>query len=361
MTEDFVTRLRLQLREAALREERRRPVARRLAHTHQPAVAAPVAAALAVAVVAAVVALGALALRGEPAPTTPRLLGSYPVASGLSSLAPAFGAVWTADPIRGAVVRVDPATRRVRARIPVPGEARVAAGAGAVWALAGDLLYAGDKGPVRLLRIDPATNRVVARIPMRGPGGKRFGPLDLQVEGDAVWVVGVAGALRVDPRRNLPDRFVPIARPARGTVTDGDSVWVLTAGGRLRRLDSRTGRVTSDIRTAAPAGSRLFWGRDGTLALVGASQIALLERANGRLLWRTTLPGDIRYAFADGDVLWAQLSRDSAGPDQLVRLDAGSGRRLGHIDLPEPGVAGIAKVGREIWVATPGGRIVVVG
>ena len=268
--------------------------------------------------------------------------------------------MWTADPIRGEVLRIDPATRRVRARIPVPGEARVATGAGAVWALAGDLLYAGDQGPVRLLRIDPATNRVVARIPMRGPAGERFGPLDLQVDGDAVWVVGAAGALRVDPRRNVPDRFVPIAEPARGTVTDGDSVWVLTAAGRLRRLDALTGRVTSEVRVRAPVDARLFWGRDGTLTLIGANAIALLERANGRALWRTTLPGDIRYAIADGDVLWAQVSNDSAAPDQLVRLDAGSGRRLGHVDLPEPGVTGIARVGREVWVATPGGTIVVV-
>ena len=59
-------------------------------------------------------------------------------------------------------------------------------------------------------------------------------------------------------------------------------------------------------------------------------------------------------------MLWAQVSNDSAAPDQLVRLDAGSGRRLGHVDLPEPGVTGIARVGREVWVATPGGRIVVV-
>lgn len=79
----------------------------------------------------------------------------------------------------------------------------------------------------------------------------------------------------------------------------------------------------------------------------------------GRALWRTALAGGVRFSIADGDVLWAQVSRDSAGPDQLFRLEAGSGR-LGHVALPEPGVTGIARVGREVWVATPGGRIVVV-
>jgi streptogramin lyase len=359
MTEDFVTQLRLQLREAALREERRRPVSRRVARLLLPG-AGPAAAALAAALLALVAALGVLALRGEPEPVAPKLVGTYPVASGLSTLAPAFGAVWTADPISGEVLRIDPATRRVRARIPVPGEARVATGAGAVWVLAGDLLYAGDQGPVWLLRIDPATNRVVARVPLRSPAGKRFGPLDLQVDGGRVWVIGAAGALRIDPRRNAPDRFVPLAEPVRGTVPDGDRVWVLTAAGRLRELDARTGRVASEARVRTPADSRLFGGRRGTLTLISANAIALLERANGRAVWRTTLPGDIRYAIGDGDVLWVQVSRDSAGLDQLFRLDAGSGRRLGHVALPEPGVTGIARVGREVWVATPGGRIVVV-
>lgn len=156
-------------------------------------------------------------------------------------------------------LRIDPATRRVRARIPVPGDARVATGAGAVWALAGDLLYAADQGPVRLLRIDPATNRVVARIPMRSPAGERFGPLDLQVDGTRC----------------------------------GSSAWP------------------------------------------------------GRALWRTALPGDVRFSIADGDVLWAQVSRDSAGPDQLFRLDAAPA--AGSATSPCPSPASPASPG-------PGGR-----
>src|SRR5215218_6788528 len=99
MTEDFVTQLRLQLREAALREERRAPFARRLARARRGLPGPlPVAAALAVALLALAVALGAVALRGEPEPAAPRVVGTYAVASGLSPLAPGFGAVWTADP-----------------------------------------------------------------------------------------------------------------------------------------------------------------------------------------------------------------------------------------------------------------------
>jgi hypothetical protein len=361
MTEDFVTQLRLQLREAALKEERRSPVALRVVRARRGLPSpAPVAAALAAVLLALVVALGALALRGEPEPTAPKVIGSYHVAAELSPLAPGFGAVWTADPNRGQILRIDPATRRVVARIPIGAEARVATGAGAVWALAGDLQYGGDKGPLRLLRIDPETNRIVGRIPMRTPAGKPFGPLELQVDQGVVWVVGGAGALRVDPRRNVADRFVALSDATRGAVTDGEGVWVLTVDGRLRRLDALSGRAMGQVRVRMPADAHLFPAGPGTLALIGDNQIALLDVPSGRRLWQTTLAGEVRYSLADDDMLWVDVSRAPVEPEYLVRLDADSGRPRGQVALPEPGVAGMAKVGRDIWVATPGGNIVVV-
>jgi hypothetical protein len=362
MSQDFVTRLQLQLREAALREERRTSVARRVIRARRQLPGpGPVAAALAAVLLALAVALGALELRGEPEPAAPKVLRSFRVATSLSSLAPGFGGVWTADPIRGEILRIDPTRRGVVARIPVRGDARVATGAGAVWALAGDLLYAGDKGPVRLLRIDPSTNRVVARIPMLTPDGHGFGPVELQIGDGVVWVVGQSGALRIDPGSNAPDRFVSFARAAaRGVVAEGGRIWELSVDGRLRQFDVRTGQTVSEVGVRVPADSRLFPSGPGTLTLIGDNRIALVDRSSGRELWHATLAGEIRSWIPDGDSLWAHASRDSAGRDRLVRLDAGSGRLRGQVELPEPGVAGIARVGRDVWVATPGGKIVVV-
>jgi sugar lactone lactonase YvrE len=361
MTEDFVTQLRLQLREAALREERRTPFALRVGRARRGLPGpVPVAAALATVLLALAVALGTLALRGAPEPAAPKLIGLYPVAAGLSPLAPGFGSVWTADPIRGQVLRIDPATRRVVKRIPVHAEAVVGTGAGAVWALAGDLQYSGDRGPVRLLRIDPATNRVVERIPMRTPAGKSFAPFELQIDQGVVWVVGATGALRVDPRRNVADRFVRLGESTRGAVTDGDGVWVLALDGRLRRIDAPSGRAVDEARVRTTADTHLFGGGPrGTLAVVSGDRIALLDRPSGRTLWAQTLDGEIRYLIGDDEVLWAVVSRAPAETDRLVRLDADSGRRRGQVALPEPGVTGMAKVGRDLWVATPGGKIVV--
>ena len=43
-----------------------------------------------------------------------------------------------------------------------------------------------------------------------------------------------------------------------------------------------------------------------------------------------------------------------------MRIDAGTGRRIGAVDISEPGPAGLAQVGRDLWVASAGGRITVV-
>jgi hypothetical protein len=373
MSDDFVTRLQLQLREAALREERRAPFAQRATRARRRLPdPAPVAAALAAALLALAVALGALALRGEPEPAALKVIGTYRVAAGLSSLAPGFGAVWTADSDRGEILRIDTASRRVAARIPVGGEARVATGAGAVWAIAGDLQYAGGNGPVRMVRIDPASNRVVAHVPMRTPAGARFVPVELQIGRGVVWAVGLDGALRIDPRRNVADLYVPLAGKAgnpRGIVTEGDRLWVLTAQGHVRLYDARTGRAAGDIRMPAPAPLHLFGGPPDALTLLTAkNRIALLDKESGRIAWRATLGDDIGWLLFDDGVLWVQrfgavtssASTGGAEPDRLIRLDAGSGRLRDQVDLPEPGVVGMAKVGGDVWVATPAGKIVVV-
>jgi hypothetical protein len=362
MNQDFVTRLQLQLRDAALREERRTPFARRVVRAGRwlPG-PAPVAAALAVVVLALAVAFGALALRGEPEPVAPKVVGTYPVGAGLSSLAPGFGAVWGADSIRGQVLKIDLETRRVVARIPVGGDVRVATGSTAVWALAGDLLYAGDQGPVTLVRIDPHTNRIVARIPMRTPSGGAFAPRGLQIDKDAVWVEGAGGMLRIDPDRNVADLFVPLTKPTRGVVATRDRLWVLSPGGRLRELDARTRRDVGEVSVSGAADTHLSRGRRGTLTLIGRNEISVIDPASGRARWRTTLEGDIRYWIPGADgTLWVHVTRDSAGPDRLVRLDGDTGERTGYVDLPEPDVAGMVRVGREVWVGSPGGKVVVV-
>ena len=171
MNEPCETRLQLQLRTAAERVERRGALGRlQLALPAAPTVAA---AALAAALLLAVAIVGGLRWADDDAVTAPRVVADVTLADNLGSIDSGFGAVWIADTAKGQILRLDPHTRQVRARIPVDGEALVTVGAGAVWVL---------NQRNRLLRIDPATNRVTARTLLRGPaGGAELSGLEVQI------------------------------------------------------------------------------------------------------------------------------------------------------------------------------------
>ena len=376
MSQDFVTELRLQLREAALREEQRAPAARRLVRVRRRIPGpGPLAAALAVALLALAVAVGALALRGEPQPTAPKVVRSFRVADGLTSMAEGFGAVWAADLATGNVLRIDPKTRKVVARIPVAGgeaaggadrpapspDVVVAVGSGAVWALAGDLQNGGLGGPVQLLRIDPRRNRVVAGIPLTKPSGGTFSAQGVHTDDDSVWVMGSTGALQIDPATNRPERFVPTGdAAARGLVVDDDTLWLLGIDGRLRQVDARTGRTVRTVRVPVTSRTHLAGTPPGPLMLVDERRLTAFDPTNGHVLWRAALEGRLFGAPGRGDTLLGYLVRTPERRDRLVQIDVGTGRRTGQLDLPGPGVAGMAEVGRDLWIAHPDGRITVV-
>jgi hypothetical protein len=361
MSQDYVTQLRLQLREAALQDERRTPLARRAVQARRGLPGpAPLVAALALALLAIAVAIGAMQLRGEPEPVKPRVIHTFTVANGLGWLAYESGSVWTGDAIKEDVLRIDPRTRKVVARIPLDGEVQIAATPGAVWALGGDLLTSGAAGPVWLWRIDPRTNRVAARLRVRAPDGREFAPLFVTTDGRNAWIVGRAGALRIDPERNAPDRFVRFGGEPVDATAKGERVLVLQPGGRLRELDARTGRLVNEIRLGGSGVAQAYPDFPGTLTVNESERVSLLDRSTGRVLWRKTFRGRVSLVGADGDALWVHVSRDPVARDQLIRLDSATGRQTGAVTLPFPGTVGMQKVGRNIWIATPTGTMMVV-
>ena len=78
MSQDFTTRLQLQLREAALRDERRSPFGRTFADLRHgmPAPAAVAAVALAAVLLAIVVAVGGLRWGGDETVSKPKVIAT---------------------------------------------------------------------------------------------------------------------------------------------------------------------------------------------------------------------------------------------------------------------------------------------
>jgi YVTN family beta-propeller protein len=95
------------------------------------------------------------------------------------------GGVWLAEPFEEQVVRVDPKTRRVMARIPAGAATTLAVTADAVWVISS----------IGLVRIDPAHDRVVA---VASDPDLRRARLVAAGAG-AVWTAGWSSVSRIDP------------------------------------------------------------------------------------------------------------------------------------------------------------------
>jgi virginiamycin B lyase len=98
------------------------------------------------------------------------------------------GAVWTLNRGDHSVTRVDPATNKVVATIPVGhevGKGDIAVGEGGVWLSA-------PGSP--LVRLDPRANRVAQRFTGEGGGA-------VAVAHGSVWIAAAAGTTwRIDPK-----------------------------------------------------------------------------------------------------------------------------------------------------------------
>jgi streptogramin lyase len=227
----------------------------------------------------------------------PTALGRVPVA-----LAAGSGSVWVANYLDGTLRRIDARTRRLQGPdIPVGREPQdVAAGAGAVWVSVVGRTRPGPGGtedpigPGRLVRVDPRTGAVLARI--RVPAN----PGAVAADGNSVWVlagrnpgVSVRAStllVRVDARtdrvvatRRLPGLVLALAA-ARGSVwllSPGRAVGccgISNAGGSLERLDVKSGRVVSRWRVGAQAAALAL--ADGAV-WVASPGAAVLDRLSG--------------------------------------------------------------------------------
>ena len=158
-----------------------------------------------------------------------------------SGAAFAAGSVWVTT-WDGFVVRVDPRTRKVVARVAV-GQAPLAArgGFGSVW------VTNGADGTVT--RLDPEDNSVLATIPV-GPV-----PFQLAVAGGGMWVASQNAAVKIDPDTDQVALRVPYPGDAKipttggvGLDADERAVWVSTAVGTVLRLRPDNGRLVATIR-----------------------------------------------------------------------------------------------------------------
>jgi outer membrane protein assembly factor BamB len=358
MSQDIVTRLRLQLREAAERDERRGALAHALRDTRRWLFSPALAGACAVLVLAVALMAGALLLRGDDTRTAgPAVVAELQLTNNPEGMLPAFGSLWIADPVAGEVVRVDPARRRVIALIAVGSGLRV------LMAPVGSELWIAAAAGDTLVRIDAATNAVSGRVPLRTPAGKPFVALDMLAGDGVVWAVSSEGALRLDPRTGAALRLAaqPSAsgEPRSFALAEG-ALWELRSDGALLRRDPATGAVRARVRPDL-ANAEFIAGAGRDLVALAGATLARLDGDTGRVVWRRTLGQRINaFDLGSGDgLVWAHYSKQGTR-DRLASLAFATGAPVTSTPLDSFGGTGVVSLGREIWVGTPAGKTLVV-
>jgi YVTN family beta-propeller protein len=164
------------------------------------------------------------------------------------------GSVWVANEHSGSVTRIDPATNKVVATIPInspdsAGPQIMTAGPGGVW------VDVDNMGSV--VRIDAATNKVGLVVPLNGW---------VASDGEQVWIAddagidGLAQAIRIDPDSGKVITAVDLEQdPGEcGLAVGLGSVWVATGG--LTRIDPVSGRIVGRLDLGADCGSLIVAG-----------------------------------------------------------------------------------------------------
>jgi virginiamycin B lyase len=156
-----------------------------------------------------------------------------------SGLAEGFGSIWVPSCGDHVLLRVDPATAKTVATIPVNpanSEGGITAGDGAVWIVA---------KPSTLERIDPANNSIEASIEL--PSGSE----NPTFSDGFVWVSSFEhdSLLKVDPKTNKVVATIPVGPKPRFLTAGAGSIWTLNQGdGSITRVDEKTGKVVANIR-----------------------------------------------------------------------------------------------------------------
>jgi hypothetical protein len=227
------------------------------------------------------------------------------------------GAVWVSPgyhPRSGEVVRIDPRTNEVVARVGARVYAgELAASAGAVWVL-GHPDYTDETARGESLhRVDPGTNELVA-TPLRDERlllGGHFVPPVLVAGRDACGSTRPGRLPSMGPwqsastpdnevtRRPLPaDHFFPFA------VTEGH-VWFTSPGGDLAGLNVHTFEVEASLELRVNVGDATFDPANGSFWIAAVASVAEIGGPSSRSISASALPaGRVRLIAGPSGSGW---------------------------------------------------------
>jgi len=305
----------------------------------------PTATLLSAGVITAVIpGMGTVSPWSQPPPDAEMGRNTY-------GIAVSDTAVWVLNGDTGTLLRIDPRSNTIVARIRVGhGPGGVALGQGAVWVTA--------PNDSKIFRIDPKTNRIVATITdtlqNTSPAGQA-----IAIGPTAVWVTDFAedALIRIDPQTNAVVTTISNQRGPTGIAYGAGSVWSCNRLGSLQglvRLDPQTNQVQAQIQVGDPHGTgcdsvvatgRTIWTMSYTSDGPNSTVLNRVDPATNTVIATIPLSMVAPYHFAaDAQGVWV------FDPQRvLFRIDPQANQVAGK--LPLPGIAGVAVGAGSVWVA----------
>jgi len=234
---------------------------------------------------------------------------SVTVAKPCSGLAYGFGSIWSPSCSEHKLVRFNPATGAIEAKInagPADSEGGITTGAGSLWMVT-------DKKGV-LSRIDGKTTQVVKTIEV--PAGSvacTFG-------GDAVWVSSPDQSLvaRVDPKTNQLTDKIAVGKAPRFMTFGAGSAWTLNQGdGTISRIDAATRKVITIAAGLPGEGGEIAYGEGAVWATLFGFPITKVDTVTNRVVRQWKGKGGDSIRAAHGSV-WLTFLYDK----KVWRIDA---------------------------------------
>jgi DNA-binding beta-propeller fold protein YncE/pimeloyl-ACP methyl ester carboxylesterase len=305
-----------------------------------------------VAAAAAVVVVGVVAILVVRSNTPARVVDVSPSPSTITEIpiGNSFGvrgldvtsdAVWVTSQFDEELYRVDPATNRVVATLPIPDHVEgVRAVDGSLWLSRYD--------PNEVVQLDPSTGALVNRITFDSQP-------NLATDGRRLWVIaerdGQSQIVEIDPDTAAELARFHIDAPPGFTTFDAGSLWVSSFGTTsVSRFDLAAGRVTAVVdvggepRSVVAAGGSI-WVAVNTAAPTQTGAVVRIDPATNAKS-ATVVTGRWVHSLAAGDnAVWATNFRDGT----LSVIDARSAHLVATTPIGNrPG--GVAVGHGAVWL-----------
>ncbi len=211
------------------------------------------------------------------------------------------GSAWVSVGSSGTIFRFDGGTGQLLRQINDVGTGIAGAAFGA------NALWVANKLDDTIVRIDPVTNGVAARIPV----GK--GPEAVAVDGSTVWAANTVDhtLTRIDAASNVPRGVIALTSEPDALAVGGGSIWIAsTAANTVERLNAASGTSMKTVPVGTgPVGIAIAHGGG---VWVGASTDHKIEHVDDsyRVVASLTVRGQPEAIASQNGVLWVAISAD---------------------------------------------------